>query len=236
MTLSKVRSEFVNQSGRLDLVNEDGSNNGADFYINAGQKYLDRLIESGQGSSIIYRYVKPLEYLITFNYCRVIEHISISNLSSFYWLNKLEMTELKDIYQKPFEIVAPGRPQYFSLASVEMNHEGDDLYNGMSIRMNTISDWPEYNGVVIMPPADQEYHLEIWGKFYSKTLVNDDDENFWTAQFSYILVMAAQRSLEVFYRNSQGAKDWTAAIQSELFEIEKDFVEETYFGYNQMEG
>jgi len=45
MNLKEIRQEFAEKSGQLDLVNEDGSDNGANFYLNAGQQYLDKLIE-----------------------------------------------------------------------------------------------------------------------------------------------------------------------------------------------
>ena len=44
MTLLSVRQRFVDLSGRYDLVIDsiNWANNGADFFIQAGQRWLDR--------------------------------------------------------------------------------------------------------------------------------------------------------------------------------------------------
>jgi len=43
MNLLEIRTEFIKQSGRYDLVTDATSwaDNGANFYINSGQDYLD---------------------------------------------------------------------------------------------------------------------------------------------------------------------------------------------------
>lgn len=43
MDLSEVRAKFIQLSGRDDLVNADTTDNGANYFINAGQKFLDRM-------------------------------------------------------------------------------------------------------------------------------------------------------------------------------------------------
>ena len=48
--------------------------------------------------------------------------------------------------------------------------------------------------------------------------------------------MAANRQIEIDYRNTAGVKDWEAAIQSELLGLGKDLVEEHIAEVNQMEG
>lgn len=44
MTLFELRSLFVKWSGRRDLVDEYGYDNGADVFINAGLRMLDRMV------------------------------------------------------------------------------------------------------------------------------------------------------------------------------------------------
>lgn len=238
MTLLSARKQFVNQSGRLDLMNEDGSDNGADFYINAGQKYLDRMIESREDIARSFRYISAGDYFMKFvrGHCRSIHQVGIGTTESFEWLNRENLIDLRSKFNKPFEYIEKGKPQYFAPAYLRPAQPELDDTDGIVGYMDVMEGWRYYNGIILLPPADQSYHIEVWGKFHTTELVNDDDESFWTKNFEYILVMAAQRSLEVFYRNSQGVKDWTASIQSELFEMEKDFIEETYFGFDQMKG
>jgi hypothetical protein len=43
MNLSEIRAQFVKLSGRLDLVDQYGNDDGADFFINGGIRLLNRL-------------------------------------------------------------------------------------------------------------------------------------------------------------------------------------------------
>ncbi|MCK5603341.1 hypothetical protein KAR91_15765 [Candidatus Pacearchaeota archaeon] len=43
MTLKEIRAKFVALSGRLDLMDSYGYDNGADFFINGGIRLLNRL-------------------------------------------------------------------------------------------------------------------------------------------------------------------------------------------------
>lgn len=42
MNLGTIRAKFITLSGREDLVNNDDSDNGANYFINAAQKFLER--------------------------------------------------------------------------------------------------------------------------------------------------------------------------------------------------
>ncbi len=44
MNLSEIRTLFVSKSGRRDLVDEYGFDNGANYYINSGLRMLDRMV------------------------------------------------------------------------------------------------------------------------------------------------------------------------------------------------
>ncbi len=71
---------------------------------------------------------------------------------------------------------------------------------------------------------------------YQPKLVNDDDKNFWSERHPFILVMAAMRQVEVSYRNTEGQKDWEAAIRGELFGQELDWADQESQEVSQMEG
>ncbi len=44
MNLFDVREQFIKQSGRRDLTDEYGFDNGADYFINSGLRMLDRMV------------------------------------------------------------------------------------------------------------------------------------------------------------------------------------------------
>lgn len=236
MSLKQTRIDFSNQSGRLDLINADASDNGADFYINAGQRFLDRFAEHKHSEAKVYRKLSAGDYFIKLEDARVIHYIGIGTDDSFNWLEKYNPVKLREKFAKPFTAVSQARPKYYAPVIIRPSHSEDAEWDGISGFMITEASWESFNGLVFLPPADQEYHLEVWGKFYSPTLSADDDTSYWTEFQNYILVMAAQRALEIFYRNTQGVNDWTTAIKAELFEVEKDLVEENAVDIVQMEG
>jgi len=236
MTLLAARKEFVNQSGRLDLMNVDNSDNGADFYINAAQRWLDRETEIFQEMAKVYRKISAGTQIVKIQDARVIHRVGVGESDSFNWLKKYFSHDLREKYAKPYEDVDQGIPEYYTPVILRGSHTGAASWDGIAAYMNTDSDWKTYNGILLMPIPDQEYHIEIWGKFYSEQLVDDDDTSFWTEMHEYILVMAAQRMLEVFYRNTQGVADWTQAIRAELFGMAKDSTEQSIADIDQIEG
>jgi hypothetical protein len=48
--------------------------------------------------------------------------------------------------------------------------------------------------------------------------------------------MAALYKLEVFYRNTEGAKDWSGAMKEDMLGMDHDFVEEDLNGPSQIGG
>lgn len=236
MPLKETRIQFVNQSGRLDLINHDQTDNGADFYINAAQRWLDRQIENKAEMAKVYRKTTAGSHILKLQDSRAIHFVGVGDSESFTWLNKYDPYSLREKYSQPYSNVDQGRPKFFAPIYLRGSHSDSGDYDGLSVYMNTDSSWKTYNGILLMPIPDGEYHVEIWGKFYSEKLISDDDESFWTEMHDYILVMAAQRALEVFYRNTQGVQDWTQAIISELRGIEQDYIEEGLIDIDQIEG
>jgi hypothetical protein len=236
MNLSELRNEFAEKSGFLDSVNPDGSDNGADFYINAGQKYLDRLFEKREDIGRVFRVIQAGDYFVKFSsHCRAIHEVGVGNRDSFHWIERYQLTELRKKFNQPFEFLESATPSAFAPAYLRpAGTDGD--FDGIVGYMDVMAGWREYNGIILMPPADAEYHVEVWGKFYSERLDSDDSESFWTVNFPEILIMAAQRELEAFYRNSQGVNDWDRVIQGHTLEIGKDFIEEEFYATDQMRG
>lgn len=108
---------------------------------------------------------------------------------------------------------------------------------GIGAFMDVLADgYQTYNGIVLMPPSDSTYAIEIEGHFYSATLTNDTDETFWTVQHPTLLYAAVMRELEIIHRNTEGRKDWEAAIQSMMVGLDMDGVAEESSDANVMEG
>jgi len=243
MNLLQIRKQFVRRNGRYDLVvdNVGWADNGANFYINAGQRYLDRL--ETVKKSRARRYVELAEdgYYVVFPYCRAVQEVWALTDDTQTKLEKVDYDKLREYYSTIQTSLDSGTPAYYFPAEIRIIEEIDRLDVG---ELAALPDWApvvtnpsyDYNAVMIYPPVDEAYTIEIVGLFYSPELSSDSETSYWATVHPEILLMAANRQLEIDYRNTQGVKDWEMAIQSEVIGLGKDLVEEHIAEVNQMEG
>lgn len=251
MNLLEIRTKLIDSSGRFDLVVDvtDYADQGADFHINAGQKYLDRKAQFKKQDARSFTMVAQGSYYALFQRCRVIERVWCGDTDSRLELIKVDMNKLRgtdyasqtDAFVKPFSDIDQSRPAYYAPSNLKtsppQNAAGFDLIDGYGIYMDVmLGEDASYNGIVFLPPTDKDYMIEIEGKFLSMELLNNADESSWSINEPDILIMAAMRSIEIHNRNTEGRNDWTAAITEALFDIEKDLVDEESFTNTIMEG
>ena len=215
MNLGELRDQFVELSGRYDLVNEDGTDNGADFFISRGQAYLDRRFEAGAGTQLKDITLSAGDWTKTTSNLRRAEELWVQNDDGVWvplrrvsfnqlawWFPKLNQTE------KGFPTTFTSRTPYGA--------KEPKLY--------------------ILPPPEVSRDAKLSGVFKAAALSSATDTNFWSDLYPDILIMAAQREIEVFHRNSQGIQDWEQVIQLEMKAIEEDYVASQTYHINQMEG
>lgn len=245
MTLKQIRQQFRTISGRYELVNEAGGDNGADFYINAGQRYLDGLETLKKAEGRVFRLLAAGQYSVTFPYSRAIKEVWAASSSSSgmerWQLTKKDIQDLRLAYSELPSEIDRGDPLYYTPAVLRAVPETyktplNSLEAFLGYADVSIGKHFEYNGAIIMPPPDVQTMIEVFGLFYSQTLEADDDESYWSSVHPELLIMASMRSLEEFYRNTQGVNDWSNAIKERIFAIGKDTVEEDLAECNQMKG
>jgi len=244
MNLLEVRQQFRILSGRFDLVDNVGVDLGANFFINEGQKYLDRhpMNTNRRAVGRLFKILHAGDYYINFQQCRSIKEVWAATATGGRWqLTKKAIEDFRLTYTDMWGSLTQGSPEHYTpafLRSVpETNHlppGGLDAILGFADVMAGAS--YGYNGVLIGPPPDVDTHVEVWGLFYSDTLTADIDLSFWSVNYPSLLIMAALRSIEVFNRNTQGMKDWEAAIGMEFAGFDADVVEEEISEVDQMEG
>jgi hypothetical protein len=232
MSLVEVREQFVKISGRYDLVVDttDWEDSGADFYINAGQKWLDRYETFKKSYSRVFEEITEGDWYVLFQLCRAIKEVWISNSDGEKWkLEKIDFDVLRAAYAEDPADIDSGSPLYFSPINIRQTPEtGGEVtidYFGATQYTEEVDHF-EYNGLVFLPPADETHTIEIHGLFYQPKLSADDDENYWTEVNPLVLVMASCRALEVVNRNTEGVKDWESSIKSELLGLGLDLAEE----------
>jgi len=366
MKLSEVRALFLQTSGRMDLVNTDGSDNGANTYINAGQRMLDEKISFQKSVSRYIIDVPANTMFTTLTRCNAINEVWVENADGRTELERIDLQKLREMYSTPADVDA-STPIYYSSIPVGLSSQQSEvlsntteqyILNGgfdsseywtvgaawtiasglaayaigdgnlvqsvksiplgssitysllvstftasegetgklyivgsntteqeilatilttgtatatvvtgididtislvaenldavvvdnlsvirtatiMSYDYNTVkfTDSQTCRGLYIMPPTDVTYTLSVFGRFYSPTLIDNNDETFWTVEHPFALVWAAMYILEVSYRNMEGAKGWMMSINDYLSGIDSEQVEEDSTYSDQMEG
>ena len=244
MNLLEIRQWFVGTSGRYDLVVDTTTyaDNGANQYISAAQRYLDRELGPHQKSSA--RFVKMLavgEYVVAFGEFRAIKQVWMSIDQIGRWqLEKKTLQWLRESYPN-MDTLENGSVEYYCPVSLRITPQFatqlptfDALLAYMGDTL--LSQHYAYNGIIFMQPTDSIGMIEIIGEVYSDPLVLDTDESFWSVSHPEVLVMATQMQIEMFSRNSEGVKDWKNSIGLILDGLIKDAVEEESAEINEMEG
>jgi len=239
MTLTEVRALFELRSGRSDLVTSEGADNGADFFIQSGQRTLDRLVGTDKSWARSFKEVAIDDYYAIFKGCRAIKKVWFANSDGRFPLTKVSLEEMREMYSDPPDEVTSGTCLYYCEISLR-TYPSDtyviiDYFLGDKIVDEATKDY-EYKGIIFLPPSDETGIIEVFGLFNSTPLLIDASESYWSVNFPEVLLMAALYHLEVSYRNTEGAKDWMRAIVLELDGLEKDTVESEIAEVTQIEG
>ena len=240
MSLLEIRNLFIERSGREDLhIPATGADNGADFFIQSGQKTIERLLQIDKSWGRKFATMSAGDYYVILKGCRAIKRAWISNSSGRSDLEKLTIDEFRELYSDAPDEITPGSSKYYTPISLrtypdDTNVIIDYLYDNKLTDTET-EDYA-YKGVLITPPPSENSLVEIFGLFYSPKLENDSDTNFWSELHPEILLLGALYQLEVSYRNTSGAADWMNALMLELEGMEKDWVEEEIANVTQIVG
>jgi hypothetical protein len=240
MNLLQIRNQFREMSGRFDLVDALGVDTGANFYINEGSKFLDRLDETQKSWASAFRMLKVGSYSTSFPFCRAIKEVWAATTSARWRLEKLSIQDLIQSYLLGLPSSrGSGIPLYYSPCLTRYIPESAsviDLEAFIGFVEIPSGNAHNYNAILLSIPVDQVTMIDIRGLFYSLELVADTDINTWSVSHPMLLCMAAMRAIEVVNRNTQGVKDWESAISTEMTQLGMDLVEELIAEVDQMEG
>lgn len=243
MTLVATRQKFVEHTGRYDLIVDttDWADNGADWFINAGMRYLEKIVNIKNSYARHFPQITFGAWYVIIKNCRAIKEVWCSDSDYERWrLEKIDFGTLREEYNEIPSELDGGDPLYYSpVQTLRLGTETDDQMTidyFYDTETTESCDHYDYNALILMPPADETFRLEVMGLFEHPDLSNDTDENIWTEKYPDILEMSASRSLEITYRNTQGRKDWEGAILEAVTQLGMDLVEEEVAEVSQMEG
>jgi hypothetical protein len=237
MNLEEIRQWFVKDSGRYDLVVDttDWADNGADKYIAAGQRWLDRQVTMLGQYGKFFRELSSGSYLLSVSGLRSVRQVHVRESSgNVYALTRSTYEDLREIYGEDISEITSSDPYFYAIVSLRQHDEADS--DPPDTEGLTDAAWMSNEGLLILPPPSEAVTVIVEGKFSSTTLVDDEDENFWSVNEPSVLVKAGLRELEAFYRNTAGVNDWTNSIMHDLVGIEKDYIEKSFGYIDQMEG
>lgn len=228
MNLLEIRTQFAKLSGRYDLVNADYTDNGADYFLKAGIKLLDRLTEHQKDSAKFFKTMAVGDYFVEFTAWRVTNEVWFATADGRYELEYLTPVEFQLKYgSNPYADVDPGTPAHFTYAITRSVPEGTalDIIGNYGSEIQTDGSQVGKQGLLISPPTDTAGQIEVWGKYFTPWPASDSGTNFWMDSWDHIAINAGLYQLEVSYRNTEGSRDWLNTIKLELMEIDKDIVE-----------
>lgn len=232
MTLLEVRTKFIELSGRYDLITDTESyqDAGADFFIYAGQRWLDRTFEILKSYANYYGAIAAGTNYLLVPECRLVKGVRVTYSNGH--VDTLKPISLERLHHCCHSGCAP---HFYAPCSVRTQPElpGQLTAPGGSI---VLQDNFPYNAIVFDVPFTESVTTEVVGYFNNAQLVNDTDENFWSVEHSWILVLAAMRAMEIAQRNREGVADWETAIRSEMLGLEYDAVDQIPGRITQMEG
>jgi len=180
--------------------------------------------------------------------CRSIHEVWIMDSDSRTKLKKVDASVLRGTdpitgannFTDSFSQITKGRPAYYypaMLRRVPVGTDASEDSDTLQSYVDTMDPYdPTYNGIIILPPADTDYTIEVIGLFDSIVLTDPSDTNVWTEEYPQILVMSALRQLEIMFRGSKSVAAWDDSIARELYDIEKDIVDQESTGIDQMRG
>lgn len=220
MSLLDVRTEFVKQSGRYDLVVDATSfaNNGADFHIKAGQRFLDRELGFPQEESELTLSLATNAITTTVAGLMTVLEVWVQDTGDN------TITKLKR------DSIAGLRTEYgdekSSLANVDTGEPRAWALGWMRQGLTDSASDLGTKKLVTMPPADKSYTLIVRARLESSALTRDASVSFWTEEHPDVLVMASLYKLEAGYRNFEGSQAALANVREAVNGIYNEIIEQ----------
>jgi hypothetical protein len=245
MEYKDIRKKFAELSGRYDLIKADYQDDGADFFLNAGQRMLDRKSSFRKGSGKSVQTLAAGTIIVKSVGLRFVDEVWITDSDGGRTeLEKCTLADLRAYYGEILSSVDADTPEYYAPANLRP-YPDTSTFTGLSdIEDLLVADnHYTYNGIIVMPPPDAAYTISIVGKFFSPTLSATlsgstwtQTKSYWTEEEPMMLISAALYQLERVYRNTEGMKDHMVPLSDDLGEMDKDVAEEDATGVDQIEG
>lgn len=224
MTLVQVRQLFIEMTGRTDLVEStltyaNKSNGlGADFFIQAGQRFLDQQTDTKQTLASVDVLLSEGEYEIVFPHVRAVNAVGVLDSDGVF--KSLELVTMPNLRERFSDLT--------DLTNGQPDRWARNIPDTISSSLTARATYAE--SLYILPPPDEDFTITLLVRTYQASLKQDNDISWWSLYHPDLLLYSAAYKLEAFYRNRQGMEDWQAAMLPVLRQINYDFDEELASG------
>jgi len=203
MSLAVVKELFEEVTGRYDLAQATGYLN-ATWLINQGIRWLEKTYPLKNTKATYAVDIVADQWYVRLNHCQAVHRVWLTDSDKERARLEVQTKEyMRYVYGEEFGEVTNGAPKDYcptvNRAALSTQTSTYDSYVTDLTSMN------DYNGLIVMPPADATYSLLIEGEFFSEELSDDADENFWTQNVPMAVALAASLILDLMYRNKEGA-------------------------------
>lgn len=222
LTLAKARILFVEATGRTDLVVDTASyankstGLGANFFLQAGQRYLDQNTDTVQTLARVEMVLGEGEYELLFPSIRAVRKVGVLSEDALTYLEYRPEAWMRETYPDLTDLDG-GTPLGWTRAV------------GSGASWDFLAE-EEGGRILILPPPNEEISVFLEVRSYQSALVKDNDVSWWSLFHPDALIFAAAYKLEAFYRNRQGMSDWLEALVPILRQVNYDQDEEEAAG------
>lgn len=242
MNLREFRKLLVETSGRYDLCNDDGSDAGGNRFIQLGQKHLETITHWDKVQATLNFTLVGVSNFMLPN-LRTLDYVAarVATTDRFTELVRVSLAEARKHVMDQIQSTN-GLPLFYTIfrGRGQVGEATADNFFSLTETFQDVLVSQNYNaaGVLLTPVLTSTaiVHVEVSGLFREPKLADDLDTNFWLEEHHNILLWATLREMEVMYRNTQGVKDWDAAIGSALTALEMDAVMDESNQISRMEG
>lgn len=242
-TRLEIAQQLCKTTGNYDLV-VDGDlttcvDNGANWHINAGQRFLDGEFEYKGEEAWLYKKLTSGQAVVSLTRARSIMEVWVVGPDGKRRQLELRpLAEMRAYYQvTPLSSVTHGVPQFYCLLVPGLGPEQySETANSLATAGMTDTDFLSFGNyyatdkIGVFPPVDGTYTVEILANCRSKELSSNSDVSFWSVNEPYQLVAAARLSVENDMRNTAGYNDILAPILRALKNLNKDLIREEAAG------
>jgi len=226
MNLGEIRTQFARESGRFDLVDQSSTpfgDEGADYYIRAGQRTLDNKLPTPKSLAEEEFSISAGDYSVESSMIQAVKGVWIREGSNEP--EELSKLDLRRFYEEH------GDDGYLKQAE----RAKPESYSIGVIRDGSADPAKQENKAILLgPPADGDYTLIVVSTYFSTDLKKDDDESYWSIKYPHLLVIAARYMMEVSHRNTSGQQDFLRYIEREVSQIDDNVVEEMISNRDQL--